>query len=288
MLYVVAVGGNALTDAKILSSLSAAVVKLHRQGHKILITHGNGPQVGKLATAEKEKLSLLTAQTQAEIGIGIEDAIRRAGKHQINTAVVLTKVLVHGNDSAFANPTKPIGRFLSKKEAMGLRRSGLTVRLLRHGYRRVVPSPTPVRAFESKLIKKLLESGYVVIAGGGGGIPVVRKGNSFSYVDAVVDKDATSSLLATELKADRLFVLTNIDGAFLNLGKKGERMLTRTSCKEILQYAKDGQFEEGSMLPKVIACAEFSRKSKKISVIGNLKKSEKVLLKQNGCTLITP
>lgn len=288
MFYVVAVGGNALTDEKILSDLSRTVVMLHRRGHKILITHGNGPQVGELATFEKESLSLLTAQTQAEIGVEIEDSIKRAGMYEIKTAVMLTQVLVDGKDPAFSNPTKPIGKFLGRKDVEAFRRKGMTVRLLKHGYRRVVASPKPVRIFELDLIKKLLGSGYVVVAGGGGGIAMVKKGGSFSYADAVLDKDLTSSLLAVELKADRLFVLTNVDGVFLNFGKKSERMLSRVSCRELLAYAKKGQFEPGSMLPKVIACTEFSRKTKKNSAIGNLNNSEEVLLKQNGCTLITP
>lgn len=288
MLYVVAIGGNALTDSRLLSQLSRAVAKLRGRKHRVLLTHGNGPQVGELAAVEKEKLSFITAQTQAVIGMEMQESIEEASRHRVKVAAVLTKVLVSEHDPAFSHPTKPIGRFLSKREAVALKRRGMSVRLLEHGYRRVVPSPKPQKVFEIELIKKLLNSGYVVIAGGGGGIAVAERKSRLLYEEAVIDKDLTSSLLAKELKADRLVVLTNVKGVFLNFMKRNERMIPKASVKQMLAYAKKGEFEEGSMLPKIVACTEFSKAMHEQSVIGSLEHAEDVLLRQRGCTLITP
>lgn len=289
MRYVIAVGGNALTDEKVLNDLSGAIYALRRKGHEILITHGNGLQVGELALVERKNLAVLTAQTEAELALEIEMSLANSlkGRMDMRPATVLTRVLVSRDDPEFRHPSKPIGPFVSKARARGIAAKGMVVRKLIHGYRRVVPSPMPREILEAGQIRALLKEGYLVIAAGGGGIAVVRKGKGLAYADAVIDKDRASSLLAAELHADGLFILTNVDGAFLDFNTKAARMISRASAREMAKYAAEGQFEGGSMLPKVEACVEFVRKTGKPAAIGNLSNTKSVLgLK--GATVITP
>jgi carbamate kinase len=287
--YVIAVGGNALTDEKVLKSLSDAVFALRKRDAEIIITHGNGPQVGELALVEKKNLAVLTAQTEAELGLEIEQSLAEAKNRGGATepAIVLTRVRVDARDAEFRHPTKPIGPFIGKALARGIARKGMVVRKLIHGYRRVVPSPMPREILEAGLIRRLLRDGYVVIAAGGGGIAVVRKGKRLAYADAVLDKDLTSSLLAATLKADRFVILTDVDGAFLDFNTPLSRMIRRASAKEMAGHIAAGQFEEGSMLPKVEACVEFVKRTGKPAAIGNLGNVRSVLNLEKA-TLITP
>ncbi len=289
MRYVIAVGGNALSDAGVLKGFAAAVSALRGRGAEIVITHGNGPQVGELALVERKNLAVLTAQTEAELGLELELRLANSAKGQARTnpAIVLTRVLVDGSDPEFGHPSKPIGPFISEAKARAAARRGMTIRKLIHGYRRVVPSPKPRKILETGLIRRLLGDGYVVIAAGGGGIAVVRRGGRLAYADAVIDKDLASSLLAVKLKADGLFILTNVDGAFLNFDTPGARMIRRASAGELARHVADGQFEEGSMLPKVEACMDFVRRTGKIAAIGNLKKVRDVI-KLSNATVISP
>jgi len=289
MRYVIAVGGNALADAGMLKNLSDAVLALSRRGNEILITHGNGPQVGELALVEKKNLAILTAQTEAELGLEIELSLSASakGRNGSKPAIVLTRVLVDGNDAEFRHPSKPIGPFISKAKARSIAEKGMAVKKLIHGYRRVVPSPRPKEILEVGLIHRLLSDRYVVIAAGGGGIAVMRKGQGLAYADAVIDKDLASSFLASALNADRLFILTNVDGAFLDFNTRDARMIARASTREMAKYAAEGQFEGGSMLPKVEACVEFVKKTGKLAAIGNLSNTKGVL-DLKGATVITP
>ncbi|VVB76599.1 Carbamate kinase [uncultured archaeon] len=291
MLYVIALGGNALADGRAFGRMYDSILRLRDKGNKIILTHGNGPQVGELALLENKGLAVLTAQTEAEIGLGIENGLAaasaRAGAKSPRIATVLTRVLVNPRDKEFRSPSKPIGPFMGASEARKLASRGFSVRKLIHGYRRVVPSPRPREILESGLMRLLLRDRYVVIAAGGGGIAVTRGNGRLAYANAVLDKDLTSALLATTLRADRLFILTDVDGAFLDFGTKHSALLTRTTAEALQSYASEGQFEKGSMLPKVEACLEFVQSTGRPAVIGNLQKAEDAF-KFKDATVVYP
>jgi carbamate kinase len=289
MRYVIAVGGNALSKKEVLNKLSAHVVALSREGNEVVVTHGNGPQVGRFALHEKKSLAILTEETQVSIGSEIKSSLLMAARHngKIRVKAVITHVLVDGNDSEFKKPTKPIGKFYSKSEAEALSRKGLVVKHLLEGYRRVVPSPKPIEIIEANKVESLIRNGNIVIAAGGGGIAITKDGRRFKYADAVIDKDLTSALLAIKLKADMLFILTNVPGVFLNFETKHEKMIKKIRADELKKYIKEGLFEPGSMLPKVKACVEFAKKAHKPAVIGGLKTADKVFRLETA-TIILP
>jgi carbamate kinase len=281
MRYIIAIGGNALTDRRSLGSVSREIARLARSGNEIVVTHGNGPQVGELAMAEKKSLAELTAQTEAEIGLEIDDELKRLGCRSV---VVISRAVVDPKDPEFRRPSKPIGRFYTRAKAAELERKGNVLRKLIHGYRIVVPSPRPLRFLEIETIRDLLSLGYVVISGGGGGVAVSLRGGVTSYLNAVIDKDRASSLLAMELRADRLVILTNTEGAYLDFSRS-KRLIRRADARTMERYAADGEFEAGSMLPKVEACISFAKGSGKIAVIGRLENAREVFALKE-CTVI--
>ncbi len=290
MRYVIAVGGNALENPNSLNKLCACVLELFRHGSQIIVTHGNGPQVGALALHEKKRLALLTEETEVRIGGRLVRALHAAMKYkkEARISVVLTRVLVDANDPEFERPSKPIGRFYTKGEAaLAERKRGIVMKHLLNGYRRVVPSPKPKKILELSRINRLLAEGNMVIAAGGGGIAVARRKGRLVSEDAVIDKDLASSLLATKVKADALFILTNVDGVFVNFKTRRAHMLKLTSPRELRSYANAGYFESGSMLPKVEACIGFVRKTGKTAVIGNLARPADVLGFKNS-TVVRP
>jgi carbamate kinase len=267
---VVALGGNALgrgTAAEqltILREACAAIEPLVREG-EIVVTHGNGPQVGnELLRQERAAdevpplpLYLAVAQTQAEIGAMLETELAAASGRQI--ACLLTHVHVDPEDAAFASPSKPIGPFYSAEEAPGLERERgwQLVEDAGRGFRRVVPSPEPLEIVELDSIRALLASGAVTIACGGGGIPVVSKGGRLKGVDAVIDKDRASALLATRLGAERLVILTEVPAVYRHFRKSNQeevRELTAVDAEELLP-----ELAEGSMRPKLEAAVAFAR-----------------------------
>ena len=257
------------------------------------MTHGNGPQVGLSTTLHNEVLAVLTAQTQALIGVRIENALANALK-RINKRynysipeVVITEVVVDKSDKAFKNPSKPIGKFYTKADARAAARRGFVIKKLIGGYRRVVASPQPKTIVQRGLIQELLKERKIVIACGGGGVPVIKGPKGLRYAEAVLDKDRTSALIAEEVKADMLIMLTNVDGAYLNFKKKNQRLIGSVVVKELRKYLRDGQFEAGSMKPKVEACVDFVSKTKKKAGIGNLNNPEAVISLKK-LTLITP
>lgn len=278
---VVALGGNALGNnlpeqMKALEGTSKAIADLIEQGHEVVIAHGNGPQVGMiqeamgmLSKSNPEKyppipLSVCTAMSQGYIGYDLQNALReelynRGIGKEVTT--VLTQVIVDGEDDAFKNPTKPIGTFMTKEEAdkLSKERGYVCVEDSGRGYRRVVASPKPTGVVEIATIRALVESDNVVVACGGGGIPVMKAGgNNLKGAAAVVDKDLASALLAKELNADVLIILTAVEQVALNFGKPDQKLLSDISVEEAKQYCKEGHFAPGSMLPKVEAAIEFA------------------------------
>ena len=289
MLNILSIGGNAIEGQKSMRSVLSAIYTLSREG-RLLITHGNGPQVGELASIEHKNLGLITAQTEAEIGLELQRKIsdyleKRGMKKEVE--VVLTEVLVDRNDKAFKSPTKPIGKFYAKGAAMKLARKGLRMKRLIGGYRRVVASPMPKRVLNVDSIKELLAKGDIVIAGGGGGIPLFKKGKKYTFAEAVIDKDYASSLLAISLSASRLTILTKVNGVYLDYGSKNQRMINRIRVNELSRLLSKEGFEEGSIKPKLRACIDFVKATGKIAVIGGIGKAEEAVALRSS-TVILP
>ncbi len=288
MKYLVAIGGNALVEKGALGSVSAEIVRLASEGNAVLVTHGNGPQVGMLELAESRPLWVLTAQTQAEIGVQIVESLEEAGARRGSVPIALTRVMVDRRDPEFDRPTKPIGRWYSTAEAKRMEARGTILRRLERGYRHVVPSPVPIGIVEAKEITSLFTTHCIVIAGGGGGIPIASDGKSgkIDHPNAVIDKDRTSGMLADLVGADRLVILTNVDGAYTGFGGRKRKRIGSVSSAEMVRHAERGEFGEGSMKPKVEACIGFVRGGKnRTAVIGDLEHARRTFA-MHGCTVI--
>ena len=274
MRYVVSLGGNALgnnaEEQKLLvSNVAKYIVKLMKDGHEVVIVHGNGPQVGMINNAFNEAKSVpdmpfpeCGAMSQGYIGFHLQNALQNELKAQgvkRNVATVVTQVLVDKNDPLFQNPTKPVGSFLSKEEAEKVaKEKGYTIKEdAGRGYRRVVPSPLPIDIEEKEVITTLVKNGDVVICAGGGGIPVIKEGQKLVGVAAVIDKDYASALVAELVKADYLVILTAIDNVCINYKQPDEKKLEKVSLSEMKEYLKGDYFAKGSMYPKVNACVKF-------------------------------
>ena len=276
---VLALGGNALGDdlagqMKAVKITSQAIVDLIAQGHEVIVTHGNGPQVGMInqafeAAAKTEAhspmlpMSVCVALSQGYIGYDLQNALREELLSRgINkpVATLVTQVEVDANDPAFLNPTKPIGSFFTEQEAEQLTKQGYTLKEdAGRGYRRVVASPKPVDIIEKETVKALVDAGQVVITVGGGGIPVIREGNHLRGASAVIDKDWASARLAEMIDADMLIILTAVKKVAINFGKENEQWLDRLSLSDAERFIEEGHFAKGSMLPKVEAAASFAR-----------------------------
>ncbi len=277
---VIALGGNALgknlpEQYLAVQETSRAIADLIEAGNEVIISHGNGPQVGMInnAMAAYSKtepshpaitpLSVCVAMSQAYIGYDLQNALKEELLNRgikKNVATVITQVRVDENDPAFEHPTKPIGHFMTKEEAdAAVASSGIRVMEdAGRGYRRVVASPKPAEIIEIDTVKDLLNAGEVVIASGGGGIPVIRQGNHLKGVGAVIDKDFASCLLAQQLNADFLIILTAVEKVALRFGTPEETWLDDITVEEAKQYMEEGHFAPGSMLPKVQAGVEFA------------------------------
>ena len=277
---VVALGGNAIlsTDPSAQAQQAALVetarhlVKLIQNGDELIITHGNGPQVGNLLLqhlmADSEKnpafpLDSLVAMTEGSIGFWLQCALDNAlldGGLDKNVASVVTQVIVDKEDPAFINPTKPIGPFYSEEDAKAeSEKTGATFKEdAGRGWRKVVASPKPIDIKEINSIRTLLDNGQVVIAAGGGGIPVVKNENGYLRgVEAVIDKDFASQRLAELVEADLFIVLTGVDYVYVNYNKPDQEKLEHVTVNQLKEYIKQGQFAPGSMLPKVEAAIDF-------------------------------
>jgi carbamate kinase len=262
------------------------------KGHELVISHGNGPQVGLLAMqsasyheVEPFPLDVLGAQTVGMIGYMIEQELGNLLPFEQPLASILTMVEVDGNDPAFANPTKPIGPVYSEQDAKKMAsEKGWTVKQDGDKWRRVVPSPLPRRIFQMRPIKWLLEKGVIVICTGGGGIPTIYKEDRKLYgAEVVIDKDFSSALLAKELDADLYIIATDVDAVYLDWGKPNARPLRNVTYNTL----KDHHFATGSIGPKVTAACWFAQITGKTSAIGNLGDLEKIVNGESG-TLINP
>ncbi len=282
MRIVIALGGNALlpkgakgTAEEQLESAKRAIKSLEPtlRENQVVLTHGNGPQVGNLllqqhATKEVSEMPLdvLDAMTQGQIGYFIASAISLTGLH---SATLITRVVVDPQDPAFSKPSKPIGPFYDNPVKAGMKMDA------GRGYRLVVPSPRPVEIREDDAISALLEKGFVVIAVGGGGIPIKYNGEG---LEAVIDKDRATSLLAKQINADLLVFVTSVDSVYLNFGKKNQKSIDQMLIEEAKRYMEEGHFAEGSMRPKIESAIDFLENGGKKAVIcsiGNVGKAIK-------------
>ena len=298
-ILLVALGGNALikkgqegSTEQQFENLKLPMEQVARLSvkYRIIITHGNGPQVGNLLlqqescdTVPKLPLEILVAQTQGQIGYMIESTLdSELMKMGINTqplVSLISYVVVDEKDPAFKNPTKPIGPVYSKKKAASVPHP---VRKTAKGYRRVVVSPRPVTIVEKREIKKLIDMNFIVVCCGGGGIPVIREGRAFYGVDAVIDKDLASAKLAEEVGVDIFIIATDVPGAAIHYGTANQKFLRAVTLDQADQYLKEGHFPPGSMRPKMEAAVQFVRNRGKRAVITSLDDIEQAVFGKAG------
>ncbi|MED3801721.1 carbamate kinase [Lysinibacillus xylanilyticus] len=304
---VIALGGNAILQPKQeatyenqfknVVSATRHMIEMKEAGHKIVITHGNGPQVGNIIAqneaaknvVEPLPIHVCNAESQGFIGYMMETALKNHIKERdINSNVVtlLTMVEVDKEDQAFKNPTKPIGVFFSEEEAKRLGKQGYTMlEDAGRGYRRVVPSPEPQVIHGIDEIKRLIDD-TIVISSGGGGIPVYREDNGqLQGIEAVIDKDRSGLKLAQQVNAEVFMMLTDVPNVYINFGKENEQKLSQISIKEAEQYVAEGQFPPGSMLPKMQAAIEFAKLGKE-AIICSLDQAVAALEGKAGTRII--
>jgi len=309
-LAIVAFGGNAMLrpedrgtqEEQIARAKQAArwLAEIVRHGYHLIVVHGNGPQVGNILIQAEEastkippqSLDVAVAQTEGSMGFMLQQAIRNrletiglAG----DVVTVLTEVEVDANDPAFKRPTKPIGPFFTRYRAEALERDlGWTMRedAGRGGWRHVVPSPKPLHILNIRTVEKILDVAKVIIAAGGGGIPVVRgRDGQWRGIEAVIDKDFASALLAAELDADLYIVLTGVQKVALDYGKPTQRFVDRMSIAEAEKHMADGQFPAGSMGPKIEAAVQFVRRSGRQVLITDVEHLREALEGQDGTVI---
>ncbi|WCT59183.1 carbamate kinase [Limosilactobacillus vaginalis] len=274
---VVALGGNALGKSpeeqlKLVKNTASSLIGLIDAGNQVVISHGNGPQVGAINlgmnfAAENGKTAAFPfpecgAMSQGYIGYHLQQSLQNELHRRWmnkNVATVVTQIAVDPKDPAFQNPSKPVGDFYTKEQAEQIEKEkGYTFKEdAGRGYRQVVPSPLPQKIMELNSIKTLIEAGDLVIAGGGGGVPVIMTDDGLEGVPAVIDKDRSSALLADKIDADTLIILTAVDYVFVNYGKPDEKTLKTLNVAEAQKYMDEKQFAAGSMLPKIEACLSF-------------------------------
>ena len=310
MRIVVALGGNALLrkgqkgtyyeqfeNARKTARFLADIIE---RGHELVITHGNGPQAGAIAlqneiakdTVPPMPLDVVNAETQAMIGYMLQQSLinelnRRGVKKSV--VAIVTQVVVNKNDPAFNNPTKFIGPYYYEEEEVKrlMREKGWVIKKdPRGGWRRVVPSPEPIDIVEKEVILNLLNQGIVCITVGGGGIPVIVENGQYKGVEAVIDKDLASSLVARIIKADALLILTDVEYVYLNFGKPNAKPLREITLEEAEKYYNEGHFPPGSMGPKVLGAIKFLKAGGKIAIIGHLEKALDVLDGKTGTRII--
>lgn len=304
---VIALGGNALgkdpkEQLKLVKNTSKIIVDLVEEGYKVIVSHGNGPQVGVINLAmdfssnnggntPSFPFAECGAMSQGYIGYHLQQSIKEElNERSIKMDVVslITQVIVDKKDEAFLNPTKPVGIFYSKEEAKKIseKQGYKFIEDSNRGYRRVVPSPKPQEILEADVIKKLSKE-CIVIAVGGGGIPVIKEENSYIGVDAVIDKDKSSCKLAIDLGVDTLLILTAVENVYINYNKENQKAINIMDIDLAKEYIKEGYFAKGSMLPKIEACIEFVENNKNSkAVITSLEKAKEALNGYTGTRII--
>ncbi len=292
-LAVVALGGNSLIRPKEKGTAQRQIVRIDKtisylrpltKRFSLVLTHGNAPQAGNLLIQqEKSKkilpqmpLDTLDAMTQGELGYWIQQSVENTLKR--NAVTIVTRILVKRTDKAFRHPTKPIGPYYQKKILPNM------IKEL-EGWRRVVPSPKPVEIVDVKEIEDLVREKIIVIACGGGGIPVIKRSNKFIGIEAVIDKDYATQKLASQLKADMIIFLTDVDYVYYDYGKKSQTPLRRLTVKNAIKYLKENQFKEGSMKPKIEASIEFLRKGGRRVLITSPEKLNLALKGKTGTVI---
>lgn len=308
---VIALGGNAILQsgqrgtfeeqAHNVDNAVGQIISIIKEGYRVILTHGNGPQVGNILIQNEEASDLVPAmpldvcgaKTQGLIGYMIQNSLRRQlNDNEIKASVVtvITQVKVNKEDPAFSNPTKPVGPFYSADKAKRFikEKGEAWVEDSNRGWRKVVPSPEPIDIIEKDVISKLVEEGVIVIASGGGGIPVIEdsKGN-LKGIEAVIDKDLAGQKLAQGIEADLFMILTDVSNASLNYSKTNEKKLHKVSLSDIRKYSEEGHFKAGSMAPKVEACMKFVEECGKPAVISSLDESSRAISFHVG-TVIFP
>ncbi len=310
-LIVVALGGNAIqknnkerdaeSQMKNVRETAKYLAEMISEGYNLVITHGNGPQVGDILLRNEiaaksvppMPLDVCGAESQGMIGYWIQQALRdeleeRGIKKPV--ATVVTQVIVEEDDPAFQNPTKFIGPTYSEEEAKKLmREKGYVMKydVGRGGWRRVVPSPDPKEIVEIDGIKALISAGCIPVCVGGGGIPVVRKGKKLRGVEAVIDKDLATERLASQLRADKMLILTAVEKVYLNFGKPNQEALDEIKVSEAKRYLKEGHFPPGSMGPKVLASIRFVEHTGNVAIISSLEKALEALKGKTGTRIVS-
>ena len=305
---VLALGGNALGNnpeeqLELVKNTAKTIVDLISQGHKVVIGHGNGPQVGMINLAMEHSATQgggtptmpfpeCGAMSQGYIGYHLQQAVQmelKAREIKKEVACLVTQVVVDEEDPAFKKPTKPIGSFMTKEEAdkISAEKGYTFVEDAGRGYRRVVASPEPKKIVELNVVNKLVEEDVVVITVGGGGIPVVETEHGLQGVAAVIDKDKSCARLAQDLDADMLVILTAVERVCINFNKPEEKALSEISLADCAQYISEGHFAPGSMLPKVEACMQFvESKAAREALITSLEKAGMAMTGETGTKII--
>jgi carbamate kinase len=289
---VLAIGGNALGSTPneqrdIIRETARSLIDLVEAGHQIILTHGNGPQVGminkafELASQQSDIPEMpfceCVAMTQGYIGFHLQNSIRNEIMERdlpVWVGALICQVEVDSNDPEFHSPSKPVGSYLSDDEIKRLSSEGVAVMEdAGRGWRRAMPSPAPKRLLEGGLIKKMSEQGYLLIVSGGGGVPVAHVDGHFKGVDAVVDKDKSSALIAKQIEADYFVLLTAVEQVALNFGTAQQKALATVSTTEMQGYVAEGHFAPGSMLPKIEAALDFAGSGEgRVSLVTSLNK----------------
>lgn len=306
---VVAIGGNAIIKEgqkgtmteqfeNVVSSLDS-IIDLIEEGYEVVLTHGNGPHVGNAlikGDASKNEVPDYTmdaygAETQGLLGYIIKQSFaNRMRERGIDkqVAALVTQVLVSAEDEGFSHPTKPVGPFFSKEESEQLttEKGYVMVEDSGRGYRRVVASPKPLEIVEKDMIKLLSKENYIVIAAGGGGVPVVLKDGHLKGVEAVIDKDYASALLASEIDADLLIILTGVPQVAINFGKANQESLSQMTLAEAQKHMEDGQFPKGSMGPKIDAAMSYVKSGRGVALITSIDQLKEAISGQTGTRIV--
>jgi carbamate kinase len=302
---VIAIGGNAILNPargnpieqqELIDETCREIAEIIQRGYGVALTHGNGPQIGNILAMQEEcgivhpqPLDVCGAQTQGMLGYSLQQSLDNRLKEigiKKQVAAIVTQVMVDETCSSFENPTKPIGIYYPEFKAKKMMEQGIKMIHDKKGYRRVVPSPMPLQIVEEETIRKLVQDGIIVIAAGGGGIPVIQKSGLLMGVEAVIDKDLTGSLLASAIGAETFLILTDVEKAALNFGKDSQLDLDEITISEAERYIKEGHFGKGSMEPKVLAAIKFLKSGGKVAIISSLEKALPALEGKAGTRVV--